>query len=372
MQDQEGTTPRSHKPMRVLVVSNHWSKKDNPTFGGVWADRQITALRKLGIEVDTFDLGTSHSPLHLFRRLSALRQQVKSTNPDIVHARYGTLVSLVSVFSGAKTIITYAGSDLLRGAGISGLRACIGILLSNISSLKADGIICVSEELRHALWWQSRKAVVIPDGVDLSKFVPIPRDEARKQIGWDPDKTIVITDAAADPICKGLALSEEAIAQARQRFPSLELHVLKVKPHEMPLYCNAADMLIFASRQEGSPNMVKEAMACNLPIVATPVGDVPQLLAGVCPSAVVARTAPALARATIEVLSQGTRSNGRSKVTPLALDTIATRVAAVYETILSGGQSTKSTAPTPGFIARLRLSLSLDYRMTLQSLTNRH
>jgi glycosyltransferase involved in cell wall biosynthesis len=315
--------------MHVLVVSNHWSRyqapgpndepQKGPTHGSIWVDRQIEALRSLGVRVSTFDIGASHSPFKLWRKLWELRREVKRINPDVVHARYGTLVGTLSVFSGCATVVSYQGSDLLQGeGGISWLRIFVGHLLSNLASLRAQAIICVSERLRQALWWRKRAAVVIPDGVDLNFFAPCSRDEARQKIGWDTNRVVVLIDAVLDPIRKGLDLAQRAVQIVQRCIPKAELVVLQVQPHEVPLYLNAADVLLCASRAEGSPNIVKEALACNLPIVATPVGDVPERLQGVVPSKVVAREPEAMAQALIEILSLNQRSNGRERVMQIA------------------------------------------------------
>src|SRR5437763_7680581 len=114
--------PSGVRTLHVLVVSNHWRKPQNVTFGGIWVDRQIAALQRLGVRVSTFDIGTSHSPLALWGKWHQLRSFVRKSRPNIVHARYGTLVALLSVCSGAPAAITFAGSDLLPGAGIGRAR----------------------------------------------------------------------------------------------------------------------------------------------------------------------------------------------------------------------------------------------------------
>jgi teichuronic acid biosynthesis glycosyltransferase TuaC len=334
---QDNTPFKPDKPLHVLVVSNHWKVKHNPTNGSIWVDRQVNALKKLGVQVTTFDVGTSHTPWNVFRKWKELRQEVQKTQPDLVHARYGTVVGMVSAFSGVPSVITYAGSDLLVGAGgISKPRIWTGILLSNLASLRATSLICVSDELRRALWWRSNQAVVIPDGVDLEVFKPCPREEARRVLGWKPEEIIILIDPARDPIRKGLGEARAAMEIVREHLPNARLEVLQVSnPADMPLHCSAADLLLSASRREGSPNMVKEAMACNLPVVSTPVGDVPELLAHVQPSAIVPREPRALAEAMLRLLETPGRSNGREHSQAFSLDLIARRVLEVYKSTIN-------------------------------------
>lgn len=325
--------------MHVLIVSNHWglqepSSHPGPAHGSIWVDRQIKAVRDLGVRVGTFDIGRSHSPLCLWRKLRELRRQVKELKPDLVHGRYGTLVATLSVFSGGPTVITYQGSDLLRGeGGISWLRIFIGHLLSNLASLRARAIICVSGQLRQALWWRKGAAVVIPDGVDLNFFAPCPKEEARAKLGWDANRIVVLTDALVDPIRKGLDLAQRAMQIVQRRIPKAELVVLQVQPEQVPLYLNAADLLLCASRQEGSPNIVKEALACNLPVVAGPIGDVPERLEGVFPSKIVPREPEPMAEAITEILLLKQRSNGREHMQHLGPDA-ARRVLQIYHEVV--------------------------------------
>jgi glycosyltransferase involved in cell wall biosynthesis len=103
----------------------------------------------------------------------------------------------------------------------------------------------------------------------------------------------------------------------------------EVPPDQMPLYLNAADCLVLASESEGSPNIVKEALACNLPIAA--VGDVAERLRDVNPSRVVHRDAHELGMAIADILAQQKRSNGRNKVAELADDRIASQLKTIYQ-----------------------------------------
>lgn len=315
----------------VLVVSNHWGDQKSSPWAGIFVDRQIASLEKEGARISRFDIGMSRSLTHIAAKCIELRQLVKCLQPDLVHAQYGSLVSFIAALSGPPLVISFCGSDLLKGSSVSLFRAHFGFLLSNLTALRARKLICKSKELREALWWRRDRAVVIPNGIDLDLFSPGLREAARQHLGWDQGSQVVLFNAGDDPGIKGFDVAKQAIKVVRTRLPNAKLFVLSgVQPDLMPEYYRAADVLLCASLREGSPNVVKEALACNLPVVSTPVGDVEERLGGVCPSAVVPRDAEAIGMALIEMLLKRERSNGREKVAPLNLEHIAQSILNVY------------------------------------------
>jgi glycosyltransferase involved in cell wall biosynthesis len=325
----------SDRSLRVIVVSNHLEVKKRLPFAGIFTDRQIESLRVAGANVELFDLGAKYSFLHLLRKWFALRRQIRRFKPDVVHARYGTVVAFLSVMSGCPTVITFCGSDLNPGASVSIFRTYLGFLLSNLAALRAQRIICVSEGLRQTLWWGRNKTIVIADGIDLDLFSPGDRKEARQKLGWDDATPIVLFNLGDDAKKKGFDLARAATDELRNRIPSVQFEIVQhVNPGKMPLYYRAADVLLCTSMNEGSPNVVKESLACDLPVVSVPVGDVEERLRGVFPSAVVARNPKLIADALASILSDRTRSNGRSHVVPLGLPETAERILDVYISVV--------------------------------------
>lgn len=319
----------------VLMVSNHWGAKVSTPSAGIFVDRQIASLEKIGVRIATFDMGTSHSPIHIVRKWLELRKLVQRLDPDLVHAQYGTIIGFVSTFVSRPVVISYCGNDLQAGASVSKIRMYLGIFLSNLAALRAKGLVCKSAQLRQKLWWRRHRAVVIPSGIDLELFSPGSRDIARSQLGWDTERPIVILNVRNDPINKGLDLALAAMQIVQLRIPAAELRLIEnVDPDKMPLWYRAADALLCASLSEGSPNVVKEALACNLPIVSTPVGDVSERLGGVQPSAVVPRDANVIGESLAQVLLDRKRSNGREHVASLSLENVTRRLVDVYRVAL--------------------------------------
>jgi len=243
---------------------------------------------------------------------------------------------LVSVLSTrVPVVVTFRGNDLNPVPSASWVLNSIRTLISEIASLLAARIICVSEELRQQLWWRKRIAAVIPTGVDTDSFYPRGRSEARAQLGWPNHERVVLFNGAGPPLIKRPDLAQAAVDAARAICGDIRLVVLngEIAPDFVPVMMSAADCLLLTSECEGSPTVVQEAMACNLPVVTVGVGDVQFCLSGVSPTRIVGRDPTEIGNAIAEVLTQGQRSNGRSRVGSFSNAVIAERVASIYRAI---------------------------------------
>jgi len=300
----------------------------------IFVMKQVASLQGAGIQCESFLLASRTSPRLLFREWKRLRRAIQASQPDFVHAQFGTMTSFLTVLSTARpVVISFRGSDLNPYKSKYQLRQCVGRLLSQLSALRAARIICVSAQLRERLWWRRDCVTVIPSGVDTAIFRPRPREAARHDLGWDLDERVVLFNAGADPVSKRLDLATSSVEEARAACGEIRLHVLdgNVSPGLIPVLMNAADCLLLTSDWEGSPNVVKEAMACNLPVVTVDVGDVRERLAGVEPSRIVTREPRDIGRGIAEILELGRRSDGCKAIGELAVDVISSRLASAYE-----------------------------------------
>ena len=330
---QVAAVPAGNAHMRVLAVI----PGDGQGSSFVFARRQVEALIRNGVLVRTLFLVDRLSPFRLMREVFRLRQTIQEFTPDLVHAHYGTITAFViAVASNRPIVITYRGSDLNSEYGIGFIRHALGHLLSELASLRAAGIICTSEGLRDRLWWRKTDAVVVPSGINLALFKPMDQVRARRILGWNASETVVLFNAGITPGLKGWDLVQRALEVARELAGPIRLVVLNgdTPPDQVPMYLNSSDCLVLASHSEGSPNIVKEALACNLPVVAVDVGDVAERLKCVNPSRIVRRDGFDMGQAIAEIVSLRTRSNGREQVLGLSEDCVSQKVLEVYASAL--------------------------------------
>ncbi|HUQ48634.1 MAG TPA: glycosyltransferase [Gemmatimonadaceae bacterium] len=304
----------------------------------VFAHSEIERIAATGIETSVFQYRTSARPDRLLREVRSIRSRIRQFEPDVVHAHYGTITAFATVVAAdVPVVITFRGSDLNPSLTDGVVRNAIQKLLSNTSARFAKAVILVSRDLQARLWLQHPRASVIPTGVDLSLFKPGSRADARDKLGWSLEDKVVLFNAGTSPKVKRLDLAEQSLELLRQRIPAARMEVLRgMTPHDnLPHYMNGADCLLLTSDFEGSPDIVKEALACNLPIVSVDAGDVRERTAGVKGTALVERNPEALANAMAQVLELNERSNGRDKIAELDSGKIRDAVIQVYRDILS-------------------------------------
>ena len=314
--------------LRILhVIPQADGHKSDFTF----AKRQVDSLQQAGITNEIFYF---YPGKNLFEQWRRLRREVRKLRPDLLHAHYGTLTAFLCVIGmGVPVIVTFRGSDLNPDSSVGALRFAFSRLLSQFAAARARGIICVTAELRSRLWWGKEKATICSGGINLARYRPSPRLDSRRQLGWPVASKVVLFNAGRNPRLKRIDLANKAVDIARVRVPELRMVAMSgdVDPDKVSLMLNAADCLLVTSDFEGSPYIVKEALACNLPIVSVAVGDVPERLVNVTPSSIVERDAQKLGVAVAEIAISMQRSNGRESIADISEEAEVERLCQVYE-----------------------------------------
>jgi glycosyltransferase involved in cell wall biosynthesis len=273
------------------------------------------------------------------REAIRLRGEVRHFDPNLIHAHFGTVTGVFAAMMAGRrpVVITYRGGDLNVVPTADCPRASAGRILSQLAALGATRIVCVSRRLRDCLWWRRGITSVLPSGVDIDLFRPIPRAEARQRLGWEHDAPVILFNAGHDVVNKRLDLAEVAADFVRRRLPDVRMEILRgeIAPDLVPLFMNAADCLLVTSDSEGSPTIVQEAIATSLPIVSVDVGDVAERLRGISETRIVARRPDALSEALLDILQPPRRSNGREHATEISAARVAFELASLYRNTIA-------------------------------------
>jgi teichuronic acid biosynthesis glycosyltransferase TuaC len=312
--------------VKILVVTNMYPTPTMPAFGTFVYD-QVRSLRRLGVEVDVFFVNGRANTSNYFWAFPRYWFLLRGRRYDLIHAHYVLAGIIARAQLSCPTVLTHHGPEVL------GQPRWQGPLCRLVTPL-FDEVIYVSEETRRKL--NDEDGWVIPCGVDLGLFKPMPRDEARSRLRLPPTKPLVLWAGEYWRPEKRFDLVRAAMAQVKEALPQAELVLLTKQPHDVvPFYMNACDVLVLTSDLEGSPMVIKEAMACNLPIVSVRVGDVPEVIGETPGCFLVNRDPRQIADRVVEVLRAPYRTDGRSQIGHLTLDRIARRLLQVYARALS-------------------------------------
>ena len=319
------------KAYRVLVVTNLWPTETDPGYGS-FVQAQMESLCPLGVEFDTLFIDGRASRWNYLRAIGRMRSMLRRNNYDLIHAHFGLSGWVARCQMRVPVVVSFMGDDVLGRLRGDGSVTPYGRFLQVSSFVLArivQASIIKSREMKSKLDLAS--AEVIPNGVDLNAFRPIDREQACKALALDPRKKYVLFPYDPALQNKRHDLVHAAVELARRQVPEIEtLYALGVPRQRMPLYMNAADVLVLASHSEGSPNAVKEAMAANLPVVSVDVGDVRDLIGATEGCFIVPRDAAAIAAKVAEVCQRSQRTRGRKSIARLSSENVAKQVVDVY------------------------------------------
>jgi teichuronic acid biosynthesis glycosyltransferase TuaC len=333
--------------LRVLVVTNMYPTRQEPS-AGVVVERQVQSLQKLGLDVDVLHFDRGSRGRRVYWRLGhALRQAVDRVQPTLVHVTYGGITAYLATRAvrDRPVVVYFRGSDLLGSPAEALHRRFtihLGVIASRIAAARAAAAIVDSENLRAALpsGAAGGNVWIVPSGIDLIRFAPLDREKCRTQLGWAANRQHVLFPAPASRREKRYALAEAAVARLGANGFEVDLHELDGIQHtDVPTWMNASDVVLLTSTHEGSPNAVKEALACNVPVVAVDVGDVRQRLAGIEGCYIAAPTAEDLAEKLGFVLSAGGRVSTRETLADISLEHTAQKLFDIYRAVIEKAES---------------------------------
>jgi teichuronic acid biosynthesis glycosyltransferase TuaC len=310
--------------MRVLVVTNFVPDAAAPQRGR-WVLDQVAEVRRLGVEVDVFSFprGSSHYLPAVFR----LRRLLRRESFDLVHVHYG-LTAWSALLAGARPLaVTFHGTDV---------RHPVVGPLSRRLAWRADLVSAVSRALfapedgRPGLPPVPGSAV-LPCGADLERFRPLPRAAAREELGLDRDGRYLLFPANPDRAEKRADRAAELAAASGAEL----LTGGSIDPDRMPLWVNAANAVLITSDYEGFGLACVEALACDIPVLSTPVGIAPYALAGIAGTLCAPFDAATWSAAVRPHLTEpDSRVEGAARAASLSAQRMAERTLVAYRDLL--------------------------------------
>lgn len=309
--------------MRVLAVCSFKVKqKENVS---PFVREQVSALRSLGVECGFFHV-RGKGVVGYLRQLKFLRKRIKEFNPDVIHAHFGLCGLLANLQRKVPVITTYHGSDINDKKAFPFSKMAI--------RLSAWNIFVSRKTMRIAK--PRKKCTLVPCGIDFSDLQLTEKQEARQRMNLAESKRYVLFAGAFDNAVKNAPLAKKTVSFLQDE--NVELLELKgYTREEVTLLMCAADAFLMTSFSEGSPQVVKEALACGCPIVSVDVGDVKERIEGVVGCHVAQTRNPEdLAYLLKKAMAFEGKTNGREKLLSDGLDNrqVAESLVGIYKTVL--------------------------------------
>ncbi len=318
--------------MKILLVhSGNAVGGDSSRY--TFVREQGEALQLLGCEVEYYAVVGKGMRGYL-RNVKPLRKRIQEWQPDVVHAHFG-LSGMVAILAAQKkvpVVITCHNGETLTK---------YGNIITSLAIRCADYTICVAQHIYDKLYLKPEHYCIQPCGVDLKDLPLVEKEIAMKEMGLSADKINILFGGSFSNTRKNAPLAKAALKRLEdERISGLEeFNLIEMKGfnrHQVAMLFNACDMLLLPTKSEGSPQVLKEAMACNCPIVATDVADIAFLLQGVTNSYVTTFDAKDVADKIQRVITCGERTNGRKRIDELKLDNpqVAETILDIYKSIV--------------------------------------
>jgi len=290
--------------MKILFVASGNSGKVTPIIRN-----QGESLVQAGAEVEYFLIRGKGIRGYL-RNVPSIRKQIRNGHYDVVHAHYSLSAFAASLAGARHMVVSLMGSD------VKASKAYKWLIRIFATVFRWKTIIVKSADMYRDLGMND--AVIIPNGVNLQHFCKMDQTECREKLGWSSSVIHILFPANPSRPEKDFYLARQTVALLQD----VELHAfIDVSNEQTPVYYNAADAVLLTSKWEGSPNVIKEAMACGCKIVSTDIGDVRERLSGVDGCYVADTRQPEeLAELLKKALAYDGETNGRERIIADGLD----------------------------------------------------
>ena len=304
--------------MKILIVASYNKNRFAP-----FIVEQAEALRAAGCLVEFYGI-TGKGIRGYLTALPALKAKIDSFRPDVLHAHYGLSGLLANLQRAVPVVTTYHGSDINEAKNRPFSRIAMWLSAWNVF---------VSQRTLDIMHPKSKYAL-IPCGIDLSEIQLIGQSEARERMGLSERGKYILFAGAFDNAVKAPELAKASVAVLHEDVQLLELK--GYTREQVTLLMRAADVFLLTSKTEGSPQVIKEAMACGCPIVSVDVGDVAERIAGLEGCLVAkSRDPKEIASLLKQALAFNRRTDGRERIIAMGLDNrqVAQNLLAIYSSL---------------------------------------
>lgn len=331
--------------MKILIIGRY--KPQFPQNLLPFVLEQGESLRQLGIEVEYMPVRGNY-----FLAVRDLKQKIRECQPDIVHAHFGLSAITAELQSLVPVVTTFHNGETLNWHVN---------LMTSLFSLRAKHVIYVAQHIHDLVYFKAKNHSIIPCGVNMDDCHVIDQAAARQQLGFEDGVKYILFGGGFANLRKNYAILREAVERIEQApWVPVEggercgnivcLEMKGLSRAECVLRMNACDLFALPSHSEGSPQALKEAMACNCPIVATDMADVRHLLGNLPGYYILRNPRPTkerwdadeksldeLVALVQEALQFNARTNGRDRITELRLsnEQVAERLIEIYEQVLA-------------------------------------
>jgi glycosyltransferase involved in cell wall biosynthesis len=287
---------------------------------------QAEGLRKEEVDVHYFEIQGKGLGGYL-KNTIRLRRFLRKEIFDVVHAHYGLSGIAASLARAKNLVVTIMGSEVY-------LSWWVLLLMRVYARFIWSCVLVQSVAMQKRL--KSSKCRVLPNGVEIDLFRSISPADAKKKLGYNLGKHVIwVSDPARD--VKNYKLAQAAMVSLNDQ--DVHLHVVHNRPHnELPDYFRGADALLLTSRWEGSPIVIKEALAAGLPIVSTDVGDVAERIEGVAGCYLAASAPESLAEGLRMALAFEGRTDGHKNLDQLSLQDFSCALKRIYQEVMDQRQ----------------------------------
>ena len=305
--------------MKVLLICSKNSGKVVP-----FISEQADSLASMGVSIDWFFI-EQKGIIGYLRMIPKFLKKNKSSQPDVIHAHYGLCGLVANMQRKTPVVTTYPGSDI--NTSYVRFFSILSMWLSKKNIFMGDRQLKKVEK-----WGNHEKNLIIPYGIDLGSFYAKSKEEARKILGFTNEQKIALFAGRFSREVKNAPLAFSAVNLIK----GLELHELtgNYSREEMCTLMNAVDVSLMTSFSEGSPQFIKETLACGCPVVSVDVGDVKEVIAGVENCYIAERNPEDIAAKLEKVLAKNERVEGSHIVDKYDLKKIANELLAIYISVL--------------------------------------